>query len=77
MKKYGRMYPDADYGARFNVLLSRDNREPYNSFGNGSAMRVFPCAWSTDCSFYARTGMWPSSRGLASLSVSFLLWWLL
>ena len=45
MKKYGRMYPNADYGARFNRWLKTDNREPYNSFGNGSAMRVSPCAW--------------------------------
>ena len=44
MKKYGRMYPNADYGARFNRWLMTDNREPYNSFGNGSAMRVSPCA---------------------------------
>ena len=51
MKKYGRMYPDADYGARFNAWLNSDNRDPYNSFGNGSAMRVSPCAWSMDCGF--------------------------
>lgn len=51
MKKYGRMYPDADYGARFNAWLNSDNREPYNSFGNGSAMRVSPCAWIMDCGF--------------------------
>lgn len=68
MKKYGRMYPNADYGARFNAWLNSDNREPYNSFGNGSAMRISPCAWIMDCGFYAKTGMWPSSRGLTSLS---------
>ena len=48
MKKYGRMYPNADYGTRFNRWLVTDNREPYNSFGNGSAMRVSPCAWVMD-----------------------------
>ena len=48
MKKYGRMYPNADYGARFNRWLMTDNRDPYNSFGNGSAMRVSPCAWFVD-----------------------------
>ncbi|WP_193306121.1 ADP-ribosylglycohydrolase family protein, partial [Streptococcus pneumoniae] len=68
MKKYGRMYPNADYGARFNAWLNSDNREPYNSFGNGSAMCISPCAWIMDCGFYAKTGMWPSSRGLTSLS---------
>ena len=40
----------------------------YNSFGNGSAMRVSPCAWTMDCSFCARTGAWPSRRALARLS---------
>ena len=44
MKKYGRMYPDAGYGARFGNWIDGDDREPYNSFGNGSAMRVSPCA---------------------------------
>ena len=33
MKKYGRMYPDAGYGARFSNWVDGDDREPYNSFG--------------------------------------------
>lgn len=45
MKKWGRMYPKAGYGAGFSAWLFSDNRKPYNSFGNGSAMRVSPCAW--------------------------------
>lgn len=49
MKHYGRMYPDSDYGSRFNNWIMSDTREPYNSFGNGSAMRVSPCAWVYDC----------------------------
>lgn len=69
MKKYGRMYPRAGYGGRFGAWLGSDSREPYNSFGNGSAMRVSPCAWLMDCGFCARTGMWPSNgRVGASLS---------
>lgn len=65
MKKYGRMYPNADYGARFNRWLMTDNREPYNSFGNGSAMRVSPCAWVMD----ATTDELPSEgKRLAQLS---------
>jgi len=65
MKKYGRMYPNADYGARFNRWLMTDNREPYNSFGNGSAMRVSPCAWIMD----ATTDELPSEvKRLAQLS---------
>lgn len=68
MKKYGRMYPDAGYGSRFNTWIQRNDRSPYNSFGNGSAMRVSPCAWIMDCGFFARTGTWPSSRNLARIS---------
>lgn len=69
MKKFGRMYPDAGYGARFGSWLFSDEREPYHSWGNGSAMRVSPCGWVMDCGFCARTGMWPSGgRNLAKLS---------
>lgn len=59
MKKYGRMYLHAGYGGRFCVWLRSKDSEPYNSFGNGSAMRVSPCAWVMDCGFCARTSMWP------------------
>ena len=69
MKKYGRMYPHAGYGGRFRVWLRSKDSEPYNSFGNGSAMLVSPCAWVMNCGFCARTGMWPS-RDLARLSAS-------
>lgn len=60
MKKYGRMYPNAGYGGRFGEWLNSETREPYNSFGNGSAMRVSPVGWVMNCGFCARTGMWPS-----------------
>lgn len=46
MKKYGRLYPDAGYGGRFSGWVFSDNTEPYNSWGNGSAMRVSPVAWA-------------------------------
>lgn len=69
MKKYGRMYPHAGYGGRFRVWLRSMETKPYNSFGNGSAMRASPCAWVMDCGFCARTGMWPN-RDLARLSAS-------
>lgn len=68
-KKWGRRYPDAGYGSRFGRWIFSDDREPYNSWGNGSAMRVSPCAWLMDCGFCARTGMWPSNgRERAKLS---------
>lgn len=48
MKKYGTMYPDAGYGGRFGGWLFSEDSEPYNSWGNGSAMRVSPVAWVFD-----------------------------
>jgi ADP-ribosylglycohydrolase len=33
-------YPNAGYGLRFFHWANSGNREPYNSYGNGSAMRV-------------------------------------
>ncbi|MBR6427068.1 MAG: ADP-ribosylglycohydrolase family protein [Clostridia bacterium] len=69
MKKYGRMFPYAGYGGRFDGWIFSDDREPYGSFGNGSAMRVSPCAWMMDPGFYAGTGMWPpNGRAKAMLS---------
>lgn len=44
-KKYGSRYPDAGYGARFAMWLYINNPAPYNSLGNGSAMRVSSVAW--------------------------------
>ena len=42
MQRLGRKYPNAGYGGVFRRWLATDNPEPYNSFGNGSAMRVSP-----------------------------------
>ena len=48
MQEYGNRYPTAGYGGMFyNWLKSRDPK-PYNSFGNGSAMRVSPVGWAFD-----------------------------
>lgn len=71
MKKYGRMYPDAGYGGRFGSWLFSEDRKPYNSWGNGSAMRVSPCGWVMNCGFTARTGMWPNNgREMAKRSAA-------
>ena len=48
MKKYGARYPHAGYGVRFSWWLEDDDPKPYNSFGNGSAMRVSSVAWLFD-----------------------------
>lgn len=45
MQKYGKAYPNAGYGTRFREWLESKDAQPYNSFGNGSAMRVSPVAW--------------------------------
>lgn len=43
-----RKYPNpmGGYGGRFAQWVASDNPKPYNSFGNGSAMRVSPIAWA-------------------------------
>ena len=45
MKKWGGDYIDKSYGHSFGRWLKSENSEPYNSWGNGSAMRVSPCGW--------------------------------
>ncbi len=45
MQRIGRLYPDCGYGLRFEDWLYEDNPKPYNSFGNGAAMRVSLCAY--------------------------------
>ncbi|MGD9567083.1 MAG: ADP-ribosylglycohydrolase family protein [Sedimentibacter sp.] len=41
-KKWFRKYPNEDYGGNFYYWGNSDSLEPYNSWGNGSAMRVSP-----------------------------------
>ena len=48
MQKWGRRYPHAGYGARFIHWLHDKDPEPYNSWGNGSAMRVSGAGWLYD-----------------------------
>lgn len=43
--RYGRDYPNRGYGGSFHMWLLTDDKKPYNSFGNGSAMRVSPVGW--------------------------------
>ena len=45
MQKYGRLYPHAGYGGRFRHWLRDRHPQPYNSWGNGSAMRVSSVGW--------------------------------
>lgn len=47
-REYYSLYPHAGYGASFSRWASSATREPYNSWGNGSAMRVSPVGFAYD-----------------------------
>ena len=49
MHRYGDEFPHRGYGGMFGRWLEGHLTAPYNSFGNGSAMRVSPCG------YYAKT----------------------
>src|SRR5262245_19360006 len=46
--QYAAAYPDAGYGQRFSSWIRQGRREPYNSWGNGAAMRVPAIAYAFD-----------------------------
>ncbi|MBF0479747.1 MAG: ADP-ribosylglycohydrolase family protein [Candidatus Omnitrophica bacterium] len=46
MLKWGKAYPHLGYGGMFQSWLSGHRKGPYNSFGNGSAMRVSPVGFA-------------------------------
>ena len=48
MQSWGRRYPHEGYGGYFRCWLTARHPEPYNSFGNGSAMRVSAAGWLYD-----------------------------
>ncbi|HLK58830.1 MAG TPA: ADP-ribosylglycohydrolase family protein [Chthonomonadaceae bacterium] len=48
LKSYFRRYPGAGYGGTFYNWASSPETRPYNSWGNGSAMRVSPVGWAYD-----------------------------
>ncbi len=48
LKKWFHYFPAAGYGATFLRWCASSSREPYNSWGNGSAMRVSPVGFAFD-----------------------------
>ena len=48
MRKWGLAYPNAGYGRMFYYWLCKKDPQPYNSYGNGSAMRVSAAGWLFD-----------------------------
>ena len=47
MQMIGREYPHG-FGRMFKQWVHSDEPQPYNSWGNGAAMRVSSCAWAAD-----------------------------
>ena len=50
-QRYGRKYPNPNYGGygwNFKGWINSTQPRPYNSWGNGSAMRVSPVGWAFD-----------------------------
>lgn len=45
MRELGARYPDCGFGGNFARWLVSEDPQPYNSYGNGSAMRVSACGW--------------------------------
>jgi len=48
IRELGRRYPHAGYGGAFKAWLRAEQPLPYNSWGNGAAMRVSPVGWAFD-----------------------------
>ena len=46
MQAFGRQFPHAGYGGSFRRWLYDEDPQPYNSWGNGAAMRVSACGWA-------------------------------
>ena len=46
MQRIGRQFPDCGYGARFIHWMFSPDPKPYNSCGNGSAMRISPVGFA-------------------------------
>jgi ADP-ribosylglycohydrolase len=47
-QSYGRKYPNRGWGNRFHYWIHADDPQPYDSWGNGSAMRASPIGWVFD-----------------------------
>ncbi|MDR1941377.1 MAG: ADP-ribosylglycohydrolase family protein, partial [Endomicrobium sp.] len=46
MQSIGQNYPNCGYGGSFYSWIFSPNPKPYNSYGNGAAMRVSACGWA-------------------------------
>lgn len=48
LKNFARKFPSAGYGLAFYQWMQSSESQPYNSWGNGSAMRVSPVGFAFD-----------------------------
>lgn len=48
MRRIGRSYPHCGYGGSFHRWMYSNNPQPYNSYGNGAAMRVSGCGYAAN-----------------------------
>lgn len=48
MQEIGRKYPNCGYGGMFWHWVFSDSPKPYNSYGNGAAMRISPVGFFAD-----------------------------
>lgn len=55
MHEYGALYPDCGFGGRYEDWVLDKSRVPYNSCGNGSAMRVSAVGWFANSLIEAET----------------------
>lgn len=46
LKKYYHLYPDAGFGGNFAAWAESSQTTPYNSWGNGAAMRISPAGFA-------------------------------
>jgi len=46
LKEYYRKYPDRGYGGAFHRWAKSSDNKPYNSWGNGAAMRISPVGFA-------------------------------
>lgn len=45
---YAQKYANRGYGGNFEAMIKQGRLEPYDSYGNGSAMRVSPVGWACE-----------------------------
>jgi ADP-ribosylglycohydrolase len=48
MREFALAHSDAGFGGMFRQWFTTQGSQPYNSYGNGSAMRVSPVGWAFD-----------------------------